>query len=197
MGLQSPDHRFESGRRLQTRLPSAVRANRLRWMRMRPDLARGPLCCVAAWPGRVLRFEREAGDRSAPDPPQDADRERDSAFCRRVGVAPGREYLLQTILIFNSDHSYCRSIHRAWRAPEHRRVRERTMLICHCNGISDRKIRVAIRNGARTPADVGRACGAGSGCGGCLDAVRELIHTEATHRVEANETPPRQPLTHV
>jgi len=61
------------------------------------------------------------------------------------------------------------------------------MLICHCNGISDRTIRGAIRNGARTPAEVARSCGAGSGCGGCLSAVRDLIHTEAAHHVE---TPP-------
>jgi len=64
------------------------------------------------------------------------------------------------------------------------------MLICHCNGISDRAIRGAIRGGAQTPADVARRCGAGSGCGGCLDAVRELIHAEAAHRVEASSTAP-------
>lgn len=66
------------------------------------------------------------------------------------------------------------------------------MLICHCNGISDRAIRHAVRNGAETPADVARACGAGTGCGGCLKAVNQLIRTEAAHRTEA---PTAQPAT--
>lgn len=65
------------------------------------------------------------------------------------------------------------------------------MLICHCNGISDRAIRHAVRNGAETPAEVARACGAGSGCGGCLKAVNQLIHTEAAHHSEAPAPPPR------
>ena len=56
------------------------------------------------------------------------------------------------------------------------------MLICHCNGVNDRKIRHAVREGADTPDEVGRACGAGTCCGGCSDAIRELIHAEAAHR---------------
>lgn len=64
------------------------------------------------------------------------------------------------------------------------------MLICHCNGVSDRAIRNAVRGGAQTPADVARSCGAGTGCGGCLSAVRDLIHTEAAHRAEASAPTP-------
>lgn len=71
------------------------------------------------------------------------------------------------------------------------------MLICHCNGVTDRAIRSAVRNGAATPADVARRCGAGGGCGGCLGAVRELIHSEAAHRVEgAVASPGTVPAAH-
>ncbi|MBW2233280.1 MAG: (2Fe-2S)-binding protein [Deltaproteobacteria bacterium] len=58
------------------------------------------------------------------------------------------------------------------------------MLICHCNGVSDRTIRRVVREGATSVGEVGRACGAGACCGGCANAVKKLIHTEAAHRSE-------------
>lgn len=58
------------------------------------------------------------------------------------------------------------------------------MLVCHCNGVSDRTIRNVIRSGAETPVQVARACGAGAGCGGCIEAVRDLIHAECAQRTE-------------
>ena len=58
------------------------------------------------------------------------------------------------------------------------------MLVCHCNGVSDRAIRRAIRDGARTLGQVGQACGAGACCGGCQDSVRELLHVEGAEHVE-------------
>jgi bacterioferritin-associated ferredoxin len=54
------------------------------------------------------------------------------------------------------------------------------MLVCHCNGISDRTIRKVVRRGANTAREVAHACGAGACCGGCADAVREIIHAEST-----------------
>ena len=48
------------------------------------------------------------------------------------------------------------------------------MLVCHCNGVSDRKIRRAIRDGATTPGEIARSCGAGSTCGGCHEGVRKI-----------------------
>ena len=54
------------------------------------------------------------------------------------------------------------------------------MLVCHCNGVSDRTIRKAVRGGATTARDVAHACGAGACCGGCTDVVREIIHAEST-----------------
>lgn len=49
------------------------------------------------------------------------------------------------------------------------------MLICHCKKVMDSTIREAARNGARSRGLVGRVCGAGTGCGGCLPAVDEII----------------------
>jgi bacterioferritin-associated ferredoxin len=52
------------------------------------------------------------------------------------------------------------------------------MLVCHCLGVSDRQVRRAIRSGALTADQVAESCGAGRGCGGCVQAVDELLHTE-------------------
>ena len=52
------------------------------------------------------------------------------------------------------------------------------MLVCHCNGVSDRAIRKAVRRGAVTPREVAGACGAGSCCGGCGPTIRQIIRKE-------------------
>jgi bacterioferritin-associated ferredoxin len=52
------------------------------------------------------------------------------------------------------------------------------MIICQCNGVSDRTIRKAIRNGASNRSDVVRACMAGQACGGCVPAIDEIIEVE-------------------
>ena len=56
------------------------------------------------------------------------------------------------------------------------------MLVCHCNGVSDRTIRKVVREGARSTAQVAYACGAGACCGGCEDTVRQIIHAETASR---------------
>ncbi|MCG8592547.1 MAG: (2Fe-2S)-binding protein [Proteobacteria bacterium] len=55
------------------------------------------------------------------------------------------------------------------------------MLICHCKGVSDRAIRKAVREGATNASDVIERCGAGAGCGGCTEAVDEIVRSEAAH----------------
>jgi bacterioferritin-associated ferredoxin len=52
------------------------------------------------------------------------------------------------------------------------------VIVCHCRATSDREIRRAVRNGAVTLHEVSRACGAASGCGGCAEAVHEIIVSE-------------------
>ena len=54
------------------------------------------------------------------------------------------------------------------------------MLVCHCNGVSDRAIRKAVRKGASKASDVGMRTGAGTCCGGCVDTVNEIIRAEAS-----------------
>lgn len=52
------------------------------------------------------------------------------------------------------------------------------MLICHCRSVTDHQIREATNSGAKTVAQVGRICGAGTRCGGCAPAVLEIVEVE-------------------
>ena len=53
------------------------------------------------------------------------------------------------------------------------------MIVCHCRGVSDRRIRKLVREGASCPAQVARACGAGRVCGGCAPLVEEIVVSES------------------
>jgi nitrite reductase (NADH) large subunit len=57
------------------------------------------------------------------------------------------------------------------------------MIICQCNGVSDRAIRKAVRDGASDRNDVVRACMAGTVCGGCVPAIDEIIEVERERTV--------------
>ncbi len=47
--------------------------------------------------------------------------------------------------------------------------------MCHCHRVNDRVIRDVARQGAQDADEVGAACGAGTGCGGCRPAIEGLI----------------------
>jgi bacterioferritin-associated ferredoxin len=49
------------------------------------------------------------------------------------------------------------------------------MIVCICEGISDRTIQARIDAGDRTVRQLGRSCGAGSDCGSCSTHLRELL----------------------
>jgi bacterioferritin-associated ferredoxin len=49
------------------------------------------------------------------------------------------------------------------------------VLVCHCHEVGDRTLRKCIRDGARTVAEIGAACGAGTSCGGCRPVLEELV----------------------
>ena len=49
------------------------------------------------------------------------------------------------------------------------------MLVCHCRGVSDRQIKRAVKNGASSLREVGRATGAGMRCGGCRESVAKVV----------------------
>jgi bacterioferritin-associated ferredoxin len=52
------------------------------------------------------------------------------------------------------------------------------MYACICERVSECDVRLAIRCGARSEDSVGAACGAGTGCGSCLDRISDLIDEE-------------------
>ena len=61
------------------------------------------------------------------------------------------------------------------------------MLICHCNGVSDRTVRRVVREGALTVAEVGRACGAGTCCQGCSPTISRIIRIESHRQSQTTE----------
>jgi assimilatory nitrate reductase catalytic subunit len=50
--------------------------------------------------------------------------------------------------------------------------------VCACFGVGEKRIRAAIRGGARTPAAVTRALKAGGNCGSCLPEIKRLIDAQ-------------------
>jgi bacterioferritin-associated ferredoxin len=49
------------------------------------------------------------------------------------------------------------------------------MYVCICARVRECEVRTAILGGARCEETVGTACGAGTGCGSCLDRICDLI----------------------
>lgn len=54
------------------------------------------------------------------------------------------------------------------------------MIVCLCEGISDKKVRQCIHAGACTLRQIKEACGAGSGCGLCRPFLRQMIEIHST-----------------
>jgi bacterioferritin-associated ferredoxin len=52
------------------------------------------------------------------------------------------------------------------------------LLVCHCHRICDRTIRESIAEGARSIAEIGASCRAGTGCGGCRPAIAGLLRDQ-------------------
>lgn len=64
------------------------------------------------------------------------------------------------------------------------------MVVCLCQGVSDRRVREAVADGATTRKKVTRACGAGAGCGACHESIGEIID-EHRARVSARSSAER------
>lgn len=56
--------------------------------------------------------------------------------------------------------------------------KRRDGIVCRCLLVRQDEIVVAIRAGARTVAEVGEQCDAGTGCTGCHDAVASILEEE-------------------
>jgi bacterioferritin-associated ferredoxin len=52
------------------------------------------------------------------------------------------------------------------------------MIVCQCKGVTDRQIRALVRRGCGTIPEIGRACGAGTDCAGCLQTIQSVIARE-------------------
>ncbi|HEY6878699.1 MAG TPA: (2Fe-2S)-binding protein [Polyangiales bacterium] len=53
------------------------------------------------------------------------------------------------------------------------------MIVCHCYRVSDREIRSCVREGACSVGEVGHACDAGTGCGGCRPEIASIVECES------------------
>lgn len=51
------------------------------------------------------------------------------------------------------------------------------MIVCLCKGVSSRTILAEIRRGNCTLKGISQSCQAGTGCGACVQQIRELIAT--------------------
>lgn len=49
------------------------------------------------------------------------------------------------------------------------------MIVCLCANVSERELVETITAGASTVKEVGRRCGAGTGCGACKPFIRECL----------------------
>ena len=49
------------------------------------------------------------------------------------------------------------------------------MFVCHCRAVTDRTIKGEIEAGAASVDDLAIRCGAGSGCGGCVESIERLL----------------------
>ena len=56
------------------------------------------------------------------------------------------------------------------------------MIVCICARVRESEIREVVRAGAETEDSVGDACGAGTGCGTCLDRIAEILESSVSRR---------------
>jgi bacterioferritin-associated ferredoxin len=53
------------------------------------------------------------------------------------------------------------------------------MIVCLCKGVSSRTILDEARRGACTLKQIRQSCQAGTGCGACVQQIRQLLDTVA------------------
>jgi bacterioferritin-associated ferredoxin len=55
-------------------------------------------------------------------------------------------------------------------------------IVCHCHAVSDRTLRSLAAHCGGSLADVQRECQAATRCGGCFDAVEEIVESAVAVR---------------
>jgi len=56
------------------------------------------------------------------------------------------------------------------------------MIVCVCEGVSDREIRASIQQGATSVNELGRRCKVGLDCGRCREMIRGMLGDRAHGR---------------
>jgi bacterioferritin-associated ferredoxin len=51
------------------------------------------------------------------------------------------------------------------------------VIVCHCQVVSDRRIRAEVEAGAVTVDEISHGCGAGARCGSCRPTISVLLAT--------------------
>ncbi|TQS41551.1 (2Fe-2S)-binding protein [Cryptosporangium phraense] len=60
------------------------------------------------------------------------------------------------------------------------------MYVCICTRVRESEIRTAISAGACDEFDVADACGAGTGCGSCVERIRGLLQASEVSLAQAS-----------
>lgn len=63
------------------------------------------------------------------------------------------------------------------------------MLMCLCYGISCHEIKKIVQGGIITAEGVQKECNAGTGCGCCLEALKQMVEVEANKLKNVTMTP--------
>jgi len=66
------------------------------------------------------------------------------------------------------------------------------MVVCLCQGVSEKRVQRAIDNGASSRRQVTEACGAGGVCGGCHSTIVDMIRQ--CPRRQMDSTPTASPV---
>ena len=56
------------------------------------------------------------------------------------------------------------------------------MIICSCEGVSEKEVRRAARCGAQNVQQLGRLCGAGTGCNSCHCDLKKILKQEKSRQ---------------
>ena len=59
------------------------------------------------------------------------------------------------------------------------------MIVCLCANVSERELAAIVADGATTVKEIGRRCGAGTGCGACKPLLRECVKRARAAEAEA------------
>jgi bacterioferritin-associated ferredoxin len=55
------------------------------------------------------------------------------------------------------------------------------VLVCLCHPTSDRDLDAVIDDGARSVQEIGQRCGAGTGCGACVEELRDRLQSKGAN----------------